>query len=129
MNSSELTIANGVSNLASVARPAPVTSGNERQDVSASGKVSPQQAEPAVTREAVAAAVSDISDYVQNISRELQFQIDDNVGSTVITVTDRETGDIIRQIPQEEVVRLARYIAENAPDPVTGLLVNVEGLK
>ena len=127
MTGSELTIANGVSSPASVARLVPVAGGNGRQDVSESGKVSPQPAEPVVTREAVEAAVSDISDYVQNISRELQFQIDDAVGSTIITVTDRETGDIIRQIPQEEVVRLARFIAENAPDPVTGLLVNVEG--
>lgn len=127
MASSEMTITNGPPKTASVTRLSPVASGNERQDVSESGKVSPQKVESGVTRDSVVEAVSDISDYVQNISRELQFQIDDDVGSTIITVVDRETGDIIRQIPSEEVVQLARHIAENAADPSRGLLLDSKG--
>ncbi|MCB1679416.1 MAG: flagellar protein FlaG [Halioglobus sp.] len=112
-----------------VTRLAPVANDDERQDVPAGGKVPPQQSEAPASREAVMAAVSDIADYVQSISRELQFQVDDNVGSTVITVVDRETGDVIRQIPSEEAVQMARFIAENGPDPMTGLLINSDGLK
>ena len=112
-----------------VTRLAPVASDDERQDVPGSGKVAPQQAPAPASREVVMEAVSDIADYVQSISRELQFQVDDNVGSTVITVVDRETGDVIRQIPSEEAVQMARFIAENGPDPMTGLLINSDGLK
>ncbi len=100
---------------------------NQRQEVSQSGKVSPQQAEPQIDAEDVAKAVSEISDYVQNISRDLQFQVDKQTGSTIVTVLDHETKEVIRQIPTEEVVAMARFIAENAPDPVKGLLMNGEG--
>lgn len=129
MASSDLTIVNGPPQTGNVARtPAPAnTSG--RQDLSESGKVSPQPVEPEVTRDDIVEAVSDISDFVQTISRELQFQVDDDIGSTIITVRDRDTGDIIRQIPSEEAVQLARYIAENGPDPALGLLINSKGLK
>lgn len=100
---------------------------NQRQEVSQSGKVSPQQSEPQIDAEDVARAVSEISDYVQNISRDLQFQVDKQTGSTIVTVLDHETKEVIRQIPTEEVVAIARHIAENAPDPVKGLLMNGEG--
>ncbi len=130
MTGSEIAIANGVANSASVTRLSPpAKAGQERQQVAASGNESPQAATQAVSREAVVEAVSDIADYVQNISRELQFQIDDAIDSTIITVVDRETGDIIRQIPSQEVVELARHLAENGPDPLKGLLLNSEGLK
>ena len=102
----------------------------ERQEVSKSGNVSPQSSAPSdakVSLEEVTEAVSNITDYVQNISRDLQFQVDQHVGSTVVTVLDHETQEVIRQIPSEEVVAMARYIAENAPDPVKGLLMNSEG--
>ena len=107
--------------------PTNVSPTNERQDVAESGKISPQTEVSEVTREEVAEAVSDISDYIQTISRELQFQVDDHLGSTIITVTDKETDEVIRQIPSKEIVAMARYIAENAPDPVRGLLMNGEG--
>lgn len=102
----------------------------ERQAVSASGNQSPQSPAPretAVSLEEVTEAVSDITDYVQSISRDLQFKVDENVGSTIVTVLDHETQEVIRQIPSEEVVAMARYIAEQAPDPVKGLLMNGEG--
>ncbi|MEH6616214.1 MAG: flagellar protein FlaG [Porticoccus sp.] len=98
-----------------------------RQDMPESGKVSPQQPVSEVTRDEVVEAVSDISNYIQNVSRELQFQVDDQAGSTIITVTDSGTDEVIRQIPSEEIVAMARYIAENTPDPVKGLLMNSEG--
>jgi len=107
--------------------PTNASPANTRQDVAESGKVSPQSEAPEATRAEVVEAVSDISDYIQTISRELQFQVDDQLGSTIITVTDKETDEVVRQIPSEEIVAMARYIAENAPDPVKGLLMNGEG--
>ena len=127
MASSEIAITNGMPKAGNVTRLSSAESGKERQEMSGGGKVSPQKVGPEVTRETVMEAVSDISDYVQNISRELQFQIDDDIGSTIITVLDRTTGDIIRQIPSEEVVQLARYIAENGSDSSKGLLLDSKG--
>tara|TARA_R110002110_G_scaffold405241_1_gene624196 strand:+ start:29281 stop:29670 length:390 start_codon:yes stop_codon:yes gene_type:complete len=129
MSGSDLTISGIVPPTGNVAKLTPAATVKERQEATESGNVSPQQAQEQVTRDAVVSAVSDISDYIQNVSRELQFKVDDQTGNTVITVLDSETGDVIRQIPQEEVVRLARYLAENSPDPITGLLINSEGFK
>lgn len=38
----------------------------------------------------------------RNLGRELRFQVDLKLGYAVIEVLDRETGEVIRQIPPEE---------------------------
>lgn len=117
-----------VSNVTATVDPAKVNAAVvERQEVSESGKVSPQEVTQKVDAEDVVQAVIDITEYVQNVSRDLQFQIDKQTGDTIVTVIDTETKEIIRQIPSEEIVAMARHIAENAPDPVKGLLMNGEG--
>ena len=102
----------------------------ERQGGVESGNALPQsdsQKEPqTVSRESVEQAVVQISDFVQNVARDLQFQVDDASGYTLITVTDSDTDEVIRQIPSEEVVALARYIAESGGYPVKGALLNSE---
>ena len=46
------------------------------------------------------------------IRRELDFYIDEPTGQTVITVRDRETDQVIRQIPSEEILAVAERINE-----------------
>lgn len=110
-----------------VKAPEPTVNVSGRQEVSHGGKVSPQESEPKIDAEKVEKAVTEISDYVQSISRDLQFQVDKQTGTTIVTVLDHETKEVVRQIPSEELVAIARRIAENAPDPVKGLLMNGEG--
>lgn len=55
-------------------------------------------------------ALRDLNGYVQNVQRNLQFNIDDDSGQTIIRVVDSETDEVIRQIPSEEVVALARHL-------------------
>ncbi len=57
-------------------------------------------------------AVSQINDYVQNIQRSLQFSVDEKSGRDVVTVVDKETDEVIRQIPTEEVLVIARSLAD-----------------
>ena len=63
-------------------------------------------------REQVLAAVTDMQDYVDAAGRNLQFQLDDDSGRMVVTVTEASTGDVIRQMPSEEALRLAENLAE-----------------
>ena len=63
-------------------------------------------------REQVLAAVTDMQDYVDAAARNLQFQLDDDSGRMVVTVTEASTGDVIRQMPSEEALRLAENLAE-----------------
>jgi flagellar protein FlaG len=67
-------------------------------------------------------AVRHVSGYVQNITRELNFSIDEESGRTVVTVIDEVTGDVIRQIPTEDMLEMARNLAEIKQRTVKGLL-------
>ena len=60
-------------------------------------------------------AVSKLNEYVQNTARSLNFQVDDESGKTVIKVYDRESDQLIRQIPNELVLELARRLNEEEP--------------
>lgn len=56
--------------------------------------------------------VRDLNEYVQVVRRNLQFSIDENSGRTIISVIDAETDEVIRQIPPETAVDLARRLEE-----------------
>ena len=62
-------------------------------------------------------AVRNINDYVQKIQRDLEFSIDDASGRQVVKVIDAENEEVIRQIPAEEMLDLARHLAEMNEDP------------
>lgn len=67
------------------------------------------------------AAVSDMNDFVQSVNRNIDFQLDDDSGKVIVSITDRETGGIIRQIPSEEALKLAESLSE-----ARSLLFNTE---
>jgi len=58
--------------------------------------------------------VSELNNLVRELHRELQFSVDDKSGETIIKVVDRETDEVVRQIPSEEVVRLRQRLQEAA---------------
>jgi len=62
--------------------------------------------------EAVVQAMDDIKNSVQSIRRNLEFSLDDESGLTVVTVKDSESGEVIRQIPSEVLVKLAASFKE-----------------
>lgn len=57
-------------------------------------------------------AVSRLNDYVQNVQRSIRFSVDEASGKDVVTVLDKQTEEVIRQIPIEEVLVFARSLAE-----------------
>lgn len=65
-----------------------------------------------VPREQLEAAVSDMQDFVQSVQRNINFRVDDDSGRVVVNVTERDSGEVIRQIPSEEALRLAENLAE-----------------
>lgn len=58
-------------------------------------------------------AIAHINDYVQSVQRDLQFSVDEELGSTVVKVVDRQSGDLIRQIPNDVVLELAKSLKQN----------------
>ena len=61
----------------------------------------------------VAQAVQAINDRILEAHRELQFNMDQKSGRMVIKVIDTVTKDVIRQIPPEEVLALARNVEQD----------------
>jgi flagellar protein FlaG len=55
-------------------------------------------------------AISEVSQFVQSQTRNLSFSIDEDSNRSVVRVTESESGEVIRQIPSEEVLRLADRI-------------------
>jgi flagellar protein FlaG len=68
--------------------------------------------ENSLRHEDVLDAVKNLNDFVQNTQRELNFSIDEQTGRTVVKVIDPATQEVIRQIPAEEVLAVARRVAE-----------------
>ena len=60
-------------------------------------------------------AVSKLNDYVQSTQRDLFFSYDDAVNKTVVTVVDRNTSEVVRQIPNEVALTLAARLNEEEP--------------
>lgn len=63
-------------------------------------------------RQPLEQAVSKIESFVQGISRDLDFTLDDSSGRMVVKVTDRASGDVVRQMPTEDALRLAESLDE-----------------
>ncbi|OEC44429.1 flagellin [Pseudomonas sp. 1D4] len=55
-------------------------------------------------------AVSDIQSFVQAVKRGLEFSVDDSTGDVVVKVIDTDSGKLIRQIPSEELLKLAERL-------------------
>jgi len=86
------------------------------------------QAVADITNEEVESAVTEINQFVQFKNRELNFSFDDSSKRSVIKVTDSESGDVIRQIPSEDVLKLSERIKELQSDlgAAVGVLFNKE---
>lgn len=65
---------------------------------------------PPIDADALESAVHDIATDAHHRQRSLQFSVDKSSGRTIITVIDRETAEVIRQIPSEEVLNLAAHM-------------------
>jgi len=66
-------------------------------------------------QKAVESAVTKLNDYVQSVQRNLQFNLDDDSGKTIITVVDRDTSEVIRQIPDDVALKLAQDLQQSEP--------------
>ena len=69
--------------------------------------------------EQVQQAVEQIQRVVSLVAQILLFMVDKGTGKTIIRVVDSQTKEVIRQIPTEEVLSIARAL-----DQMQGLLFN-----
>ncbi len=74
-------------------------------------------------------AAKELNDFVEKIQTNLNFSVDEGSGRSVITVTDTQTGDVIRQIPAKELLAVANLIRESSAADIdkVGLLLADQG--
>lgn len=60
------------------------------------------------TREVVAKAAADIQQFVQSMGRNLSFSVDEATGYHVVRVVNPSTGELVRQLPSEELLKISR---------------------
>ncbi|MEM7406000.1 MAG: flagellar protein FlaG [Pseudomonadota bacterium] len=72
-------------------------------------------------------SAAQLQDLAKLAGRQINFEVDEELGQTLVKVVDPQTGDVIRQLPPEFVVATAAALAEMAEsgrdDPPPGLLI------
>ena len=108
-----------------IAENAPETVQQQAKDLSVVADIG-VQASVDVNAEQIDIAVSQLSEFVQSNNRQLNFSVDEGSNKQVVRVSDAESGEIIRQIPTEEVLKLSERLQDLQTDVgnAVGLLFN-----
>jgi flagellar protein FlaG len=97
----------------------PVSSAPASEPVAHPGSSVPPAPRPATAavsqgdqRERMQAVAQQMRDYLRSNGRDLEFRVDADTDSMVITVREAASGEVIRQIPNEEALQMRRYLDE-----------------
>ncbi len=75
--------------------------------------------DPKQMRENLREAVEKLNDQVERNGRGLNFSVDDRLNRPIITVRSTATGEVVRTIPNEVVIKVAHNIED-----IKGLLMD-----
>jgi flagellar protein FlaG len=108
-----------VTEVAQAAQPAAMQSTPAQRPAVTTPKKAEIQVDPEAMRKNLQEAIGRINEMVSDGGRGLHFSIDNATNSPVILVKNRESGEVIRQIPNEVVIKVAHSI-----EALKGLLHN-----
>lgn len=80
-----------------------------------------QQNKGLVTSEQLEKVAQKLQDFVGEMNKGLEFSVDKDSGRDVIKVIDKNSGDLIKQYPTEEVLDLVAKLSE-----ATGNFINTD---
>lgn len=66
-------------------------------------------------------ALEEVQSAINVVANDLRFSFDEDTGRTLVKIVDRETDEVIKQIPSEELVQISKAL-----DKLQGLLVKQE---
>ena len=67
--------------------------------------------------------VEEVREMARMFERDLEFRIEEDLDRTVVEVKDTQQDEVIRQIPPETMLEIARRL-EGEPDSQSGLLMD-----
>ena len=118
----------GGAGVAAMRSPSPPVNPNPSANAPAQAALAPRvfehkqvqlQINPAQERENLKQAVNMLNQQAQQTNRGLGFRMDEVLNAPVVTVTSAQTGEVVRQIPTEVVIRIAHNI-----EKVKGMFFN-----
>lgn len=60
----------------------------------------------------VKAAAEDIQKFFHTVNRNLEFSIDEDSGKVIVKVIASDSGEVVRQIPNAEILKLADSLSD-----------------
>ena len=64
------------------------------------------------TQEVVAKTAQQLESFVASMGRDLSFSVDSTTGYHVVRVTNPQTGEVVRQLPSEELLKIAETMQQ-----------------
>ena len=81
---------------------------NQAKEAKQVKQQSKSEVSPELSHDKVEEAVASLNAFVQLMDRNVSFEIDTDSGRDVISVFEKETKELIRQIPSEETLKLLK---------------------
>jgi flagellar protein FlaG len=72
----------------------------------------PKPSKPKLTQEQLQSITDELNKAMQMVGTKLSFSVDKATKKTVIKVFDSQTGELIRQIPPEDMLEASQRITE-----------------
>lgn len=81
-----------------------------------------EAAPPEALRTRLESTVEELQRRASESGVDLRFSVDDDLGRVVVTVVDPRDGTVLRQIPSEEALRIARLLREHGGNLVDAIV-------
>ena len=99
---------------------APASSGGSASAAASSTQIFTATSAEEPRNEQLQKAMSAVNKFIEPAGN-IEFQIDEQSGRTVMRLVDKETGSVLRQLPSEEMLALARALAK-----LSGLVIKLK---
>jgi len=81
-----------------------------------------------VSKESLGAAARRVEGFLQQMPADLKFLVDEATGMYYFKIVNPATGETIRQVPEEEILEMARRLRTlGDPKGTPGMLMDAEG--
>jgi flagellar protein FlaG len=85
----------------------------ESNQVNTTQKVAEQVSnEKPLTAQQLDKVAQQLQDFVGDLNRNIEFSVDEDSGRDVIKVIDKDSGDLLKQYPSEEVLTLVSKLSD-----------------
>ena len=85
--------------------------------------VSPSPSEePVLSRSEVESSIGGLNALLHTAAHNLSFSLDESTGTMVLKVINTDNGDLVRQIPDEEALRLMKHARDALDQSIAFLL-------